>query len=179
MTEESKQEEVEQNDAPATEEVVKEKIVEKIVEKEVEVNVDYKDQYLRLVAEFDNARKRMERDKQDFVKFANEGIVSELLQVVDHLDLSVQAAKKNPDDIKNLIMGIEMVLNNAQELLKNNGVTPIDVVGQTFDHHLHEILAQEPSDQAEGTILEELQRGYMYHDRVLRTSKVKVAQKEN
>ena len=128
-------EKLEEENLEAQEEQQEEKQPE---EKVIEVNVDYKDQYLRLVAEFDNARKRMDREKQDFVKFANEGIITELLNVVDHLDLSVQAAKTNPENTDNLIKGIEMVLANAKELLKRNGVEPIPAEGK-FDPNFHEV----------------------------------------
>ena len=138
----------------------------------------YKDKYVRLYAEFENARKRMERDRLDYIKYANEELIAELLYVIDHLELSVKAAQTNPGETKNLIKGVEMVLVNAKELLKKNGVVPIETEGKMFDPAAHEILAQEPSEKEEGTVLEEMQRGYKYHDRVLRTAKVKIAQRQ-
>ena len=179
MTEENKKQ---QEENKTSEEKSKKKGKEKalkITESEHQQLLDeaseYKDKYFRLYAEFENARKRMEREKQEFVKFANENVFTELLNVVDHLELSIKAAQSNPEDIKNLLKGIEMVLANAHDLLKRNGVMPIETTGKAFDPNCHEILLQEESKEKEGTILEELQRGYMYNDRVLRTSKVKIA----
>jgi molecular chaperone GrpE len=138
----------------------------------------YKDKYVRLFAEFDNARKRMDKEKQEFLKYANEGLLVEFLGILDNLELSVQAAKEKHQDYDAFLKGIEMVMAHAMDLLKKNNVKPLEAKGKKFDPHCHEVLYQEPNeDVEEGTVLEELQKGYSLGDRVIRTSKVKLSKK--
>ncbi|MBF0385162.1 MAG: nucleotide exchange factor GrpE [Candidatus Omnitrophica bacterium] len=135
-----------------------------------------RDKNLRLYAEFENTRKRMERERLEFVKFANEGLLSEILEVIDDLERTVKVAKEKHQDYDAFLKGVEMVMNKVNELLKRNGVKPIEAKGKMFDPHCHEVLIQEENaDSAEGTVLEELQKGFLYNDRVLRTAKVKLA----
>ena len=142
--------------------------------------VQCKDRYVRLYAEFDNARKRMEREKQEFIKFANEGLICEFLSILDDLDRSVESAKAKHEDYAAFLKGIEMVMAHIYEMLKENGVKPMEAKGKIFDPHCHEVLMQEETDQHEdGVILDELQKGYYLGDRVVRTAKVKVAKKKN
>ena len=137
---------------------------------------EYKDKYVRLFAEFENARKRYERERFEFVKYANEELIREFLGILDDLERSVEAAKVRHEDYDAFLKGIEMVMGRIQGLLKKNDVQPIKSVGQKFDPHRHEILMLVDSDQhKEGTVLEEFQKGYLLGDRVVRTSKVKVA----
>lgn len=136
----------------------------------------YKDQYIRLYAEFENARKRMERERQEFVKYANEGLIAEFLNILDNLERSVEAAQAQHEDYQAFLKGVEMIMAQIHEMLKKNGVRPIEARGLMFDPHRHEVLMQEETDShGEGTVLEELQKGYTLGDRVIRTSKVKVA----
>lgn len=147
-------------------------------EKLVRDAAEYKDKYVRLLAEFDNARKRSERERSEFLKYANEGLISDFLGVMDDLDRVVLAAKTHQQNDQAFLKGVEMVMARIHELLRRNNVKPIEAVGKPFDPHCHEILMQEPSDKEEGTIIEELQKGYWLGDRVVRTSKVKVAIKQ-
>ncbi|MFA5059129.1 MAG: nucleotide exchange factor GrpE [Candidatus Omnitrophota bacterium] len=145
-------------------------------EKLVRDAFDYKDKYIRLLAEFDNLRKRTEREKIEFVKYANEGLLSGFLNILDDLERSVEAAKIKHQDYEAFLKGIEIVMAHVYDLLKRNGVKPIDAKGKMFDPNFHEPLMQEETDQSkEGTIIEEFQKGYLLEGRVLRTSKVKVA----
>jgi molecular chaperone GrpE len=138
----------------------------------------YKDKYIRICAEFDNARKRMEREKQEFVKYANEGLIAEFLNILDDLERSVQAASSQHEDYEAFLKGIEMVMAHVYEMLKKNGVTPVEAKGKPFDPHYHEVLMQEEtSSHEDGAVLEEFQKGYLYNDRVIRTAKVKVARR--
>lgn len=145
-------------------------------DKTVRELADYKDRYVRLYAEFENTRKRYERDKQEFVKYANEGLLSDFLGILDDLDRAVQAASIKHEDYDAFLKGIEMVMGRIYDLLKKQDIKPIEAVGKKFDPHCHEILLQVPSaEHEEGMVMEELQRGYYYGDRVIRTAKVKVA----
>jgi len=133
---------------------------------------------LRVQADFENTRKRLEKDKQEFIKFANEGIILELLNVLDDLERTVSLAEEHKQDVSSFLKGVEMILAHLYEMLKEYGVKPIVAQGKIFDPHLHEALMQvENKDLAEHTITEELQKGYLLNDRVIRTSKVKVSKK--
>jgi len=139
---------------------------------------EYWDRLLRQQAEFENIRKRMEREKHDFLKFANEGIISELLDVLDDLERTVGLAENKCQDVSTFLKGVEMILAHLYELLKRHGVKPLEAGGKQFDPHYHEALMQaEDADVPEHTVLEELQKGYLLNDRVLRTAKVKVSKK--
>lgn len=136
-----------------------------------------KEKYVRLVAEFDNARKRADRERSEFVKYANESLIADFLTIMDDLDRVVIAANANHQDYQAFLKGVEMVMARIHELLRKNNVKPIDALGKPFDPHSHEILMQEPSEKEEGTVIEELQKGYLLGERIVRTSKVKVAVK--
>lgn len=136
------------------------------------------DKLLRLQADFENTRKRLEKEKQDFIKFANEGIILELLNVLDDLERTIELAESGHQDLSSFLKGVEMILSHLYEMLKEYGVKPIEAKGKIFDPHLHEALMQaENAELPEHTIVEEMQKGYMLNDRVIRTSKVKVSKR--
>lgn len=137
---------------------------------------EFKDKYIRLYAEFENTRRRMEREKLEYVRFANENLIIEFLSVLDDLERSVQAASQNHQDYAAFLKGVEMVMAHIYELLKKNDVKAIEAVGKTFDPHCHEVLMQVESDQQKDhAVVEEFQKGYLMGGKVIRTSKVKVA----
>ncbi len=179
---ETKDSEHNDNDAQDSE-VSAEEIVslkESEYKKLVDEIAQQKDKYVRLYAEFDNARKRMEREKQEFVKYANEELVVEFLDVLDDLERSVEAAKAKHEDYTAFLKGIEMVMAHVYELLKRHGVKPMTAKGGKFDPHSHEVLMQEENENvADETVVEEFQKGYYLGDRVVRTAKVKVSKKKN
>ena len=148
------------------------------LKEEAEKAKEYWDKILRLQADFDNMRKRLEREKQDFIKFANEGIILELLNVLDDLERTVGLAESQHQDLSSFLKGVEMILAHLYEMLKEYGVKPIEAEGKIFDPHLHEAMMQvENKEIPEHTVTEEMQKGYMLNDRVIRTSKVKVSKK--
>jgi len=139
---------------------------------------EYWDRLLRLQADFENSRKRIEREKQDFCKFANEGIVLELLNTLDDLERAVELCQSQHQDLPAFLKGAEIILAHLYELLKKYGVKPISAEGELFDPNLHEALMQvEDNNLPEHTIIEELQKGYLLNDKVIRTAKVKVSKK--
>jgi molecular chaperone GrpE len=145
---------------------------------DVEKAKEYWDRLLRVQADFENTRKRLEREKQDYVKFANEGIIVELLNVLDDLERAVELAQTQHQDLPAFLKGVEMILAHLYETLKEHGVKPIEAEGKIFDPNFHEALMQaEDKDLPEHTIVEELQKGYLLNERVIRTSKVKVSKK--
>ena len=136
------------------------------------------DRLLRQQADFENSRKRLEKERQDFVKFANEELISELLVVLDDLERTVELAQSKHQDLSVFLKGVEMILAHLYELLKKYGVKAIEAEGKKFDPHYHEALMQvENKDLPEHTVVEELQKGYLLNDRVLRTTKVKVSKR--
>jgi len=137
---------------------------------------DYKDKWVRLYAEFENVRKRFDRDKMEFTKYANEALVTEFLSILDDLERSVQAANTKHQDYESFLKGVELVMAHIYDLLKKNNVRPIESVGKPFDPHCQEVLLQEETETAQDRmVLEELQKGYYLGERVVRTAKVKVA----
>jgi molecular chaperone GrpE len=148
------------------------------LKEEADKSKEYWDRLLRSQADFDNTRKRLDREKQDFVKFANEGIILELLNILDDLERTVGLAETKHQDLPVFLKGVEMILAHLYDMLKEYGVRPIEAEGKLFDPHCHEALMQaENKDLPEHTILEELQKGYLLNDRVIRTAKVKVSKK--
>lgn len=167
-------EEASRDEKPKKDKIIK--IKESEHQRLIEDAAKYKDQYVRLYAEFDNARKRMQKEKLEFVKYANEGLMTDFLDILDNPERSVSAATEKHQDYTGFLKGVELIMANLYEMLKKNGVKPINAKGKMFDPHCHEVLMQEESEEyEEGTVLEEFQKGYMLGDKVLRTVKVKVA----
>jgi molecular chaperone GrpE len=153
--------------------------LKKELDEEKNKSKDYFDRYLRLQAEFDNARKRMQREQQEFVKYANEGVIFELLSILDDLERSLEARETKHQDPEAFLKGIEMILSHLYEMLKKSNVRPIEAKGKIFDPNFHEALMQiESEEYPENTVVEELQKGYMIGDRVIRTTKAKVSKKK-
>jgi molecular chaperone GrpE len=130
------------------------------------------DRYLRVCADFDNARKRWERERHEITKFANSKLIRELVIILDELEQASKVIKEhnpNPEILK----GIQITYNNLLNILKREGLVIIEAKDKKFDPHLHEIVGQrESEDELEHIVLEEVQKGYLLGDRVLRTSKV-------
>lgn len=139
---------------------------------------EYWDKILRLQADFENSRKRLEKEKQDFIKFANEGIIAELLNILDDLERTTNLAESKHQDLPAFLKGVEMILAHLYQMLKEYGIRPVEAEGKLFDPNLHEALMQiENKDLPEHTVVEELQKGYLLNDKVIRTAKVKVSKK--
>jgi molecular chaperone GrpE len=137
---------------------------------------EYWDRLLRLQAETENIRKRLEKEKQEFFKYANENIISDLLNILDDLQRAVDLAESKDQDLPAFLQGVEMILAHLYQMLKDYGVKPIEAKGKLFDPAFHEALMQvEDNRLPEHTVLEEVQKGYLLNERVLRTAKVKVS----
>ena len=135
----------------------------------------WKDQAIRNAAELDNYRKRMSREKLDAVRYGNQGLLEELLPVLDNFDMGMQAAAQEEGSM--LYMGMQMIQKQLNEFLSSQNVSEIDAdVGGAFDPKIHEALSQEPSeDIEEGNIVRVMRKGYQIGDRLLRPSNVVVA----
>jgi molecular chaperone GrpE len=137
------------------------------------------DRYVRLLADFDNYRKRAQREKQELLAGPGEGFVLDLLPVLDNLERAVAAARnaaRNGHALESLLKGVELTMRMFQGVLARNGVERIAAAGEPFDPHRHEALVQEERDGVSAeTVVEELEAGYVLRGRVLRPAKVKVA----
>jgi len=130
---------------------------------------------LRTAAEFDNYRKRMERERREASEYAASDVLLELLPIVDNLERALQAAGSQADALRK---GVEMIHKQMLDLLRKRNVMPIETLGVDFDPRLHQAVVHEPSEEhREGEVMQELQRGYMIGERLLRPAMVKVAKR--
>jgi molecular chaperone GrpE len=134
------------------------------------------DKYLRLYAEFENYRRRISRDKEELIKYGNENLLSELLPVIDNLEMALQHASH--DIASGLVQGVEITLKELKRTLEKFGLSSIDAEGKPFDPMVHHAMTQiERDDVDDKTVVEEFRKGYMFKDKVLRPSLVAVSKK--
>jgi len=132
------------------------------------------DRLLRTAAEFDNYRKRMDRERRDLSEYAATDVLRELLPIVDNFERALQAPAT--PETEALRKGIELIHKQMLDVLRKRGVKPIEALGADFDPNFHQAVIHEPSDtHREGEVMEELQRGYLIGERLLRPAMVKVA----
>jgi molecular chaperone GrpE len=132
------------------------------------------DRYLRTVAEFDNARKRAAREREEYTRYANESMLRDLLPVLDNLDRALLAARSEPAAA--VTTGVELIQRELLRVLEKFGLTPFSSVGQPFDPERHEAIARvQRPDLPEMTVADETGRGYLLNGRVLRPAMVTVA----
>ena len=143
--------------------------------KEKDVIAEFTDILQRTQAEFENYKKRVDKEKQEFVKYSKAELIQKLLPIIDTFEIAL----KNNKDNEKFVKGMDMVYAQLISLLHSEGLKPIESLGKKFDPYLHEAMLKEKSEKDEGTVLEELQKGYMLNDKVLRHSKVKVSEKDN
>jgi len=135
------------------------------------------DRLLRLAAEFDNFRKRVDRDRRDQAEAAMAAALEDLLPIIDNLDRALEA--QTGSDAEAYRKGVELIHRQMTELLRMRGVTPIEAVGADFDPRIHQAVTHELSARhRDGEVMEELRRGYLLGDRLLRPAMVKVARRE-
>jgi molecular chaperone GrpE len=147
---------------------------QELAAKESEAKNNY-DRFLRQVAEFENLKRRTAREREDLSRFANEGLIKDLLPIVDNLERAVAHASSGGNG-KPIVEGVEMVLKGLLDVLAKHGVAQISALGQIFDPSKHEAIAQIVSDAHEpNAVVEELHKGYSLHDRLLRPALVSVA----
>lgn len=135
-----------------------------------------KDALLRTAADFDNFRKRQRREMEDNKKFATEKVLLELLPVLDNLQRALGAAKDAPADAAGIVQGVKMVADQFRSVMESQGLKGFDSVGQVFDPMKHEAVSERDAEEVPaGHVVEEFQRGYMLHDRVVRPAMVVVS----
>lgn len=139
---------------------------------------DYFDRLLRSQADLDNFKKYAEKEKAEFLKYANESLIYELLGAIDNFERAVESAEKK-EDFKLLHQGVEMILKELHQILKRRGMSRIEALGAPFDPYRHEALAYVDSEEhPENTVIEEIQKGYSLEGKVIRPAVVKVSKKE-
>jgi molecular chaperone GrpE len=140
---------------------------------------DAQAKHVRLAADFDNHRKRLQREKQNLIHTANEGLVGELLPVIDNFERALVVARTTTD-VNMLLSGIEMIYKALMSVLRTAGLQRIETDGAVFDPHFHEALStEERPDLEDNRITQEILRGYLFRGRVLRPAVVKVNKKKS
>ena len=125
----------------------------------------------RLQAEFINYTARTEKESRQIIEYSNADLIKKILPVIDSLELAL----KNSSDLEKFREGIKLIYSQLLEIMKQEGLRPIEALGQMLDIQKHEVLLKEKSDKVEDTVIEELQKGYMLKDKVLRHSKGKIS----
>ena len=138
---------------------------------------DFQDRYVRLMAEFDNFRKRTLKERTELIKTAGEDILVNILPVVDDFERGLQVIDKS-EDIESVKQGIHLVYNKFREFLNQRGVKEIEAVQQPFDVDVHEALTKipAPSDDLKGKVVDVVQKGYILNEKVIRFAKVVVGE---
>ena len=151
-----------------------EKLQEEVRLKDEEL-LKQKDTFLREKAELENFKKRLTKEKEDFVQFANERLLKELVQIEDNLERAMEAPNATLESLKE---GVDMIQKQFGTFLKNQKVEAIDALEKPFDPNLHEVLNQQESDEhEENTVIQEYSKGYTLNGRILRSAKVVISKK--
>jgi molecular chaperone GrpE len=167
--------------APAQEEKVKpETELEHIkaeLDKKTKETQEYNNKYLRTYAELENFKKRAIKEKSDWIKHANEDLLKEFLTVLDNLSRAKDHGNSSTE-LSQWLEGVSLTIKQFEDILARYGVKPIKAMGASFDPSVHQAMSQMESDKDEGIIIDEFQKGYCLHDRVLRPAMVVVAKKK-
>lgn len=155
--------------SPMTKEALEETI-KKAAERD-----EYYSKWLNVHAEYENTKKRLEKEKYDHIRFANEGIIARLFPIMDNFDMAFSAMEK-AEDKGAMLEGIKLVQKEFHRVLEDSGVKKIETTGKQFDPNIHEaVMAVETDELPDGEIVEEVRAGYMLNDRLLRAAQVRVA----
>ena len=143
---------------------------------QAEIN-KYRDQSLRAAADLENFRKRMIREKEEAVRYANVSVLEKLIPILDNFELGLEVAKTAPDaSAASIAQGLSMVQRQLADFIKDHGVTAVEAVGQPFDPKWHEAIGHEPDDQVpEGNVISQVRRGYRLAERLIRPASVVVS----
>lgn len=135
---------------------------------------EHQNRMLRALADMDNLRRRARKEQEDLAKYASQKVVEELLPILDNFERAL-AADKEAMTLESLLTGVDMVYRQMVQVFDKEGLTAIQAKGQPFDPHIHQAVMQTQDPEfASGVVVEELQKGYMYKDRVVRPAMVKV-----
>jgi len=139
---------------------------------------ELQNKYLHTLAELENTRKRMQKEKTESLSFAIENTISEFLPLIDNFENALNFANDSSEEVKNWAMGFQMILSQLKDVLHNHGIVPYHSVGNRFDPHLHDAVEiVETNDHEPGSVIEEFAKGYKSALRVIRPARVKVTKK--
>ncbi len=164
---------------PSVEDMTREQLIEKLEAVRDEASRNF-DAYLRTVAELENTRKRHLRDREEMRKFSNEALVKNLLAVVDNMERAMVHSAGENNSVACVAEGIDLTLKGLMDILSKEGLAQVSALGKPFDPNFHEAVSEteDPSVDA-GTVIHELQRGYLLNGRLIRPAKVVVSRKPN
>jgi len=141
---------------------------------------EYKDKYLRGLAESENLRKRLQKEKQELIQYAIQNVIVDFLPPIDHFENALRFTDQASDEVKHWAIGFQMILSQLKDVLTNNGVVPLKALGTPFDHNSHEAIEMiETTEHPAGTVIEESMIGYKMGERIIRPARVKVAKLPN
>lgn len=150
------------------------------LQKSLEEAKDYKNKYLGALAELENTRKRLQKEKQEMMQFAVENVLCEFLTPLDSIENAMGFTDQMSDETKNWVHGFKMLVGQLKDVIAQHGVSMFHAKGEKFDPHLHEAVeVEETNEYEEDIVLEEFIKGYKIGDRILRPAKVKVSKKLN
>jgi molecular chaperone GrpE len=166
--------EAEEPVSPVPVEILQENTEEVLAQKNEEIK-QLQDRILRMAAEMDNTRKRLERERSEGISFANECLIREILPVIDNLERAVQHGERETNCLS-LLEGVRMTLKNMEDVLGKFGCVSFESQGKPFDPKYHEaVMQQESTEHPDKTVIQELQKGYSLHDRLIRPAMVVVS----
>ena len=163
------------NDKSSDNHVAEEQIID---EPKVEIDEceEWKQKYLYTLAELENFRKRVAKERSELIKYGSRDVFYDLLEITDNFGRVIEADKKESDP-KIIVQGIEMIYDQLMKLLQKHEVKPIESLEKEFDPNVHDAMQKVPvSDSKPGTVIQEIQKGYKYRDKVLRPARVIVAE---
>lgn len=165
------QEQPQTEEVKSTEEVSAEK-------EETPVTEDWQDKYVRLYSEFENFRRRTQKERFELIQTAGKDMLVALLPIVDDFDRALKQMEQVSEDQKPLVEGVGLIHKKFWSLMEARGVKPIECIGQPFDTDYHEAITKipAPTEELKGKVVDEVERGYMLHDKVLRFSKVVIGE---
>lgn len=137
---------------------------------------EYKDKYFRVLAESENARKRLQKERQELIQYAIQNLIVDFLNPIDHMENALEFTQQASDDVKHWALGFQMILNQFKDVLANNGVTIIKAEGTAFDPHHHEAIEMvETLEHPSGIVVSQTLKGYRMGERTIRPARVKVS----
>lgn len=166
----------EANEIEENTEDISKKDIEAVLDSKNKEIEELKNQVLRIRAEFDNFRKRNEAQKQEFIKYAHEEVVLGILPILDSFDRALEENIKEEHSTKEIVEGMALISKQLLDSLAKFGVNKIEAKGKKFDPYYHEAVMTEKSEEEPGTVIKEMQRGYMLEEKVVRHSMVIVAE---
>ena len=142
-----------------------------------EINIDFKDKYVRLYSEFENYRKRTAREKIDIITNASENVLKEIIPILDDFERAM-VNNENVKEISTVIEGFELIHNKINKTLTNQGLKPMDSIGESFDPDIHEAITKIPAtkDKMKGKVMDVIEKGYTLNEKVIRFAKVVVGE---